>query len=214
MRLSLSVRRLLVASWPVRREEVARVVYPGLEPDEVEGVHLASLVAIEFGGGRLGLLPVPPFAQLNARTYVRHGGERAVYFLRSYVTPGGLAGAVLGAPFRAARISVGRERVSVPAAGVSIPYRVGAEVNAGPLAAHEFGLYEAAGLRAFRIRRGSAEWRAAEPAGPVRADALLALGFDVSAPPSLVYARDASFECEVPPRAVPSAKRVASRSRR
>jgi Uncharacterized conserved protein (COG2071) len=214
VRLSLSVRRLLVASWPVRREEVARVVYPGLEPDEVDGLHLASLVAIEFGGGRLGPLPVPPFAQLNARTYVRHGGERAVYFLRSYVTPGGFAGVALGAPFRAARISVGRESVRVPAAGVSVPYRVGAGVEAGPLAAHELGLYEAAGLREFRIRRGPAEWRAAEPAGPVRADALLALGFDVSTPPSLVYARDGSFESEVPPRAVPAPRSAASRSRR
>ncbi len=211
MHLSLSVRELVIASWPVRREEIARAVYPGLEPAEVDGRFLVSVAALRFGGGRAGPIPAPPFAQVNVRTYVGLDGEPAVYFLRSYVTPGGLGGLLIGAPFRPARIAFRPGRIDAEAAGFSLPYELGDRADAGELAAHELGVYEAAGLRAFRIHRGSADWFSARPAGPVRADALLALGFELTGGPSLVYARDASFEAEVPPKAVTSPRSAAGR---
>jgi hypothetical protein len=218
VRLRLDVRELVLASWVTDADSVGRAVYPGLEPVRIGGEYLVSVAALRFAGGRLGALPVAPFAQLNVRTYVAYAGESAVYFLRSYVSLGGLGGALLGAPFRAARIRIRPGRVNVPAAGVSLPYAVGGgrearEPEAGELGAHELGLFEAAGLRAFRVRRGPARWRPAEPAGTVRADALLALGFDPDGPPAIVYTRDMWLETEVPAR--PAEPRSSeSRSRR
>jgi len=200
VRLRLSVRQLVAASWPVAPEAIARVAPAGLEPARVDGRFLASLVALRFGGGRLGGLPVPPFSQLNLRTYVEADGEPAVLFLRSYVTPGGLPGILLGAPFRAARIRVRDDSVRAPAAGVSLTFRLGAETDPGDLGRHELGLYEAAGLKRFRIERGPADWRSATPVGDQRADGLLALGFEVTGPPRIATAGETWFETDVPPR--------------
>ena len=207
MRLRLSVHDLVLASWPVDPAAIARAVSPGLRPGAVDGRHLVSVVALRFGAGRLGRLPVPPFSQLNVRTYVEHEGRTAVFFLRSYVTAGGLPGILFGAPFKPARIRVGPERVEVPSAGVSLAFRLAESVEPGELGEHELGLYEAAGLREFTVERGPAEWRAAEPTAPVRADVLLSLGLEPGGEPSFVYASGASFTTEVP-------SRSASRSRR
>ncbi len=215
MRLVLSVGELVLASWRTDRDSVARAVYPGLEPATVAGDHLVSLVAVRVAEGRLGRLPVPPFAQLNARTYVRFEGAPAVFFLRSYVSLAGLGGALFGAPLRAARIRMRPGRVDAPGPGVSLAYEPAGPGEPGELGTHELGLYEAAGLRSFRVTRGPAEWQRADPSGDSRADVLAALGFGVPRRPSGVfYARDASFELDVPPRAVPSPRSSASRSRR
>jgi uncharacterized protein YqjF (DUF2071 family) len=202
VRLSLRVRDLLLASWEADPERIARTLPRGLEPAPVDGRHLVTIAALRYVGGRLGSLPVPPFSQLNVRAYVRHEGEPAVFFLMSRVTPAGMGGALLGAPYRPARLRFRPGTASAPGLGVTVAYRPAGPAGASPLTAHEVGLYEAAGLRAFRIRRGPAEWRLADPVGPVRADPLLALGFDVSARPELLYAERASFEAELPPRRV------------
>lgn len=214
MRLELELRDLVLASWPVPEEDVARAVYPGLEPAEVDGRTVVSLAAIRFAGGRLGRLPVPPFSQLNVRTYVVFEDRLAVFFLRSYVTPGGIGGVLFGAPFRAARIRVTPGLVDVPGAGVRIRFAPGEPVEPGELGRHEVGLFEAAGLRAFRIEREPAVWRRAELAGEPRVDALLALGFDVGRPDSLRYATGGAFALALPPRLVSGASSAARRSRR
>ncbi len=212
MRLSLKVAELVLASWKTDRESVARAVHPDLEPATVGGRYLVSLAALRVGGGRLGRLPVAPFAQLNVRTYVAFGGVPAVFFLRSYVSLAGLGGALFGAPFRAARIRLGPGRVQTPGAGVSLAYRAGGREYPGELGAHETALYEAAGLRSFTVRRGPVEWYRAQPAGATRADVLPALGFDVTGDPEIFYGRGASFELDVPPRLV--AASTATRSAR
>jgi uncharacterized protein YqjF (DUF2071 family) len=74
VRLSLTVPELVVASWKTDRESVVRAVHPGLEPATVAGDHLVSVVALRVGGGRLARLPLPPFSQLNVRTYVTFEG--------------------------------------------------------------------------------------------------------------------------------------------
>ena len=166
----------------------------------MDGEHLASVVAVRFRGGGLGRLPVLPFSQLNLRTYVEADGEPAVLFLRSYVTPGGLAGILFGAPFRpAARVRVREDAVRAPGAGIDRRFRPGGVTDPGDLGRHEVGLYEAAGLRRFRVERGPAEWRSAEPVGDPRADGLLAVGLDVSGPPRIALAGETWFETDVPP---------------
>jgi uncharacterized protein YqjF (DUF2071 family) len=192
----------LLASWDADPVQIARALPLGLVPAPVDGRHLVTIAALRYTSGRLGRVPVVPFSQLNVRAYVEHEGEPAVVFLLARVTLPGMAAALLGAPYRPARLRFGRGRAEAPGLGVSIAYEPRGPHDSSPLAAHELGLYEAAGLRAFRIRRGPAVWQQADPVGFTRADPLIALGFDVSAPPSLLYAESAAFEAEVPPRRV------------
>jgi Uncharacterized conserved protein (COG2071) len=198
--LSLAVRDLLIASWETEPEAVARQLPPGFEPTEVDGKHLVSIVTYRVENGRLGRLPVPSFSQLNVRLYTRLKDEPAVFFVSARVTPFGLGGAFLGAPFRPARLRFRRGRADAPGLGFSLRY-----VTAGPghpqaLGGHELGIFEAAGLRSFRIRRGEALWEDAVATEPATADLLLALGFDVHADPTLLYAERASFDAMLPPR--------------
>jgi len=173
-----------------------------LEPAEVDGRLLVSIVAFHVQGGRLGRVPILPFAQLNVRTYVNWREEPAVFFLGTRVTTGGLPGRALGAPYRQARVRVREGSVCAAGLGVSLRYRIDGPADPGPLGRHELGLFENDGLRAFRIHRGDADWRRAEVIEPTRVDFLVALGFQPRGEPELLYAAQASFKTEVPPERV------------
>jgi hypothetical protein len=198
----LRVRDLVIASWETSAESVRNVLPAGLEPTEVDGRLLVSIVAFHVQGGRLGRIPILPFSQLNVRTYVNWREEPAVFFLGTRVTTGGLLGRALGAPYRQARLRVGEGSVRAAGLGVSLQFRVDGPADPGPLGHHELGLFENGGLRAFRIQRGDAEWRRAEAIEPARVDFLIALGFEPRGEPELLYAAHASFEAEVPPERV------------
>jgi hypothetical protein len=201
------VRDLVLASWETDAERVARVLPAGLEPATVDGRHLVTIAALRWNGGRLGLLPVPHFSQVNVRVYARHRRETAVVFLALRVTPLGMGGALLGFPVRPLRARVREGSVEAKAFGVELRYERRGPAPPSELGSHEMGLFEAAGLRELRIRRGEASWERAEPVGPVRADPLRALGFEVATPPELLYAPHASFEAELPPRVTEAARR-------
>jgi hypothetical protein len=198
--LSLAVRDLLIASWETNEEAVARVLPSGLEPAEIDGQHLVSVVTYRVQNGRLGRLPIPRFSQLNVRVYTRHESEPAVFFVSTRVTPFGMGGAFFGAPYRPARLRFRRGRADAPGLGISIRYLTAGPGHPQALGGHELGIFEAAGLRSFRIRRGEALWEDAVPTEPARFELLLALGFDVRGDPALMYAERASFEAQLPPR--------------
>ncbi|HEY7003366.1 MAG TPA: DUF2071 domain-containing protein [Gaiellaceae bacterium] len=200
MRIRLDVRDLLIASWETDRGAVERVAPPGVEPAVVGGRHLVSLVSFRVRTGRVGIAPVLPFSQLNVRTYVTREEEPAVLFLASRVTPGGLPGLVLGAPYKSARLRLRTGEARAPGLGLSLRYRPAAASDPGELGRHELGLFEDGGLKAIRIRRGPADWLAADLLEPARADVLLAYGFAARGDPELLYARRASFETEPPVR--------------
>lgn len=193
MRVSFRIRDLVVASWTIEREEAARLLPAGLEPVPVEGDYLISLVAMRQEA-------FPRHRQLNVRTYVAHEREDAVYFLLSRVTVPGLAGALLGAPYGPARISVRQGAVAAPGLGVSLHYRLGDIAESGPIGRHELGIFGRARLRAVRIRRSPVVWRRAEAEGEVRADPILHFGVEVEASPRLLYAAEAELELEGRPR--------------
>jgi uncharacterized protein YqjF (DUF2071 family) len=200
VRLRLEARNLVLASWETSPESVARTLPPGLVPAPVEGRHLVTLAALRWARGRLDRLPLPPFSQLNVRAYVEHEGETGVFFLGMRVTVPGIAAALFGVPVRTARLGVRPGLAESSGLGVRIRYEVGGLAEPTGLVEHALGIYEAAGLRAFRIRRGEATWRHAEASERVRADPLLALGFTLETPPTLLYVPEAPFEAEFPPR--------------
>ncbi|MGH3058784.1 MAG: DUF2071 domain-containing protein [Gaiellaceae bacterium] len=200
MLLRHTVRDLLLASWEADAEEVRALLPPALVPAQVDGRHLVTIAALRWTRGRLAGLPVLPFSQLNVRVYARHGDETGVFFAALRVTPPGLGGALFGFPVRPARLRVRPQRVEAPGLGVRIAFERSGPAEPSELGHHELGLFEAAGTRAFRIRRGEIDWERAEPTELARADPLLALGFGLERPPTLLYAERASFEVELPPR--------------
>jgi hypothetical protein len=139
---------------------------------------------------------------VNVRVYARRGYETAVVFLALRVTPLGMGGALFGFPVRPVRARVREGVLSAPGFGVELRYERRGPAPPSELGEHELGLFEAAGLREFRVRRGEATWERAEPVGPVRAEPLLALGFALEGPPEIRYAVTASFEAELPPKRV------------
>ena len=196
MRIHLDVENLLIASWKTTREAVERVTPPGIQPAEVDGHHVVSVVSFRVRGGRLGRSPILPFSQLNVRTYVTWKDEPAVLFLATHVTPGGLPGLLFGAPYRSARLRVKPGRLRAPGLGVDIRYRPDDPADPGELGRHELGIFESGDLKAIRIRRGNAEWQSAVLTAPATAHALLGYGFSPVGEPKLVYTAKTSFETE------------------
>jgi hypothetical protein len=203
---SLRVRNLVIASWETDRDRVRNLLPRGIEAAEIDGRVLVSLVAFHVEGGRVGRLPVLPFSQLNARTYVTWEGEPAVFFVASRVTTGGLPGRLLGAPYKQGRVRVRPGVVRAPGLGVSLSFRVAEATEPGPLGKHELGLFEKGGLRSFRIRRGEAEWARAEATEPARADFLLGIGLPPHGEPMLLYTPRTVFEAEMPPARIAAPK--------
>jgi hypothetical protein len=200
--LRQSVRNLVLASWETDAAHVARALPPGLEPATVDGRHLVTVAAMRWSGGRLGRVPAPRFTQVNVRVYARRGAETAVVFVALRVSLLGLGGALLGIPVRPVRARVREGSFAAKGLGVELRYERRGPADPGELGAHELGLFEAAGLRELRVRRGEAAWERAEPVGPVRADPLLALGFALDEPPELFYTARTVFELELPARRV------------
>jgi hypothetical protein len=194
VRATLRVRDLVIASWKADVERIRAALPDRMDPLELDGRFLVSLVGFHVTGGRLGKLPLLPFSQLNARTYVSWRDEPAVFFLGSRVTPGGLPGRLFGAPYRQARLRVREGLLSAPGLGVSLRFRIGSETEPGSLGRHELGLFEDDALRSFRIQRGEAEWRRAELSEPAWADFLVALGLEPRGEPEVVYTARTVFE--------------------
>lgn len=200
MLLRSRARNLVLASWETDADSVARALPGRLEPATVDGRHLVTIAALRWAGGRLGIIPVPRFSQVNVRLYARHGVETAVVFVGIRVTTLGMGGALLGMPVRLSRARVRDGTVEARGLGISLRYERRGPAEPSELGSHELGLYEAAGLRSFRIRRGDAAWERADAIAPVRADPLLALGFAVEGLPELRYVASTTFEAELPPR--------------
>ena len=200
MLLRHTVRDLVLASWEAEPGLVQALLPPGLAPAPVDGRHVVTIAALRWTHGRLAGVPLLPFSQLNVRAYARYGEETGVFFTALRVTLPGLGGAFFGFPVRPARLRVRPHLLEAPGLGVRIAFERQGPAEPSELGHHELGLFEAAGTRAFRIRRGEIEWERAEPTEPVRADPLLALGFGLERPPALLYAERASFEVELPPR--------------
>lgn len=147
-------RTLLFCSWRVPATAIADLIPSGLEPDLYDGSAWVSMVPLEMaavGFVSPRLVALPPFFQVNLRTYVRNGDERGVFFLSLDC---GDAAANLGAqlffdlPYRRAHVTVEQsgewfrcksERTFAPHAKLGCRYRpTGALRLAGAGSLEEF----------------------------------------------------------------------------
>jgi len=209
VRLETTVRDLLAATWHVPVETVSRALPPGPRPALAEdGRALVSLVALRNTDVRAGRWRAPSFAQLGVRTYVTLGAEPALFLLSVRVTPAGLGGAFFGMPLRPVRIRVRRGEALARGAGVRLRYRTIGQARsvpaAGgtPLGVHATALLVSAGLRRLVSSHEPCSWEEAELLEPALAEPVLALGFDVRQPDSLLYAAETRFTLELPPERV------------
>ena len=111
--VSQTWEHLLFAHWPVDPDAVRRLLPRGVEPDTRDGQAWIALVPFVMRGSRppegpqwAALRPIP---ELNVRTYVRVGGEPAVWFIsldaasRFFATVGRH---LFGLPYHLARMAV------------------------------------------------------------------------------------------------------------
>jgi uncharacterized protein YqjF (DUF2071 family) len=107
--LRITARDVLFVHWPVPERVVRPRVPDALSVRTVDGTAWLSVVALQGVETKLGPAPgfVPPFDQVNLRTYVDYEGDPGVYFL-SLDAGNRLAAEagrrVWGLPFHAARI--------------------------------------------------------------------------------------------------------------
>ncbi|HXF96758.1 MAG TPA: DUF2071 domain-containing protein [Gemmatimonadales bacterium] len=79
---------LLLLTYEAPEDLLRPYLHPALELDRWEGRTHVNLVALHFGAIRVRGRRFPglgAFAQLNLRTFVRHGGEPGVVFIRQFV---------------------------------------------------------------------------------------------------------------------------------
>ena len=124
MRLQMTVRDLLVATWRVPAAGVARTLPAGLEPSlDEDGKALVSLVGLRNADVRAGGWRAPSFSQLGVRTYVTLAGAPAIFLLAIRVSLAGIGGVVFGMPLRPIRLRVRAGSVVAKGAGVRLRYR-------------------------------------------------------------------------------------------
>lgn len=201
MRYEAVLRDAVLVSWEADESALARDLPAGLRPARDEsGRLLVSLAAFRHESPRLRGVRGPAFGQLDVRTYVERDGEQGSFLYLTRVALPGLTGVAFGLPVRPARIRVSQGRVSAPGVGVELRYRElattpDARVAFGSL---EYAFFVAAGLRRLVTRQEALAWRPAELLDRPRIEPVLALGFDVGEPVSVLSAEGGAFAADVP----------------
>jgi Uncharacterized conserved protein (COG2071) len=200
----VTVRNLLFVSWDVPPDELARKVPDGLEPELADGRAVVTMSFARACAPRLARVRVPGFAKYTLHTYVRRGDESGLCFLDMRVSYRALAGPALGLPTRTTWMRVRAGCAEVPGLRAAFRYRRAGpaeppRLESGPLGAHDLAFFEAAGLRRLHAPHDEIRWEAAELVAPPRFDPMLAAGFDVTAPSSMLYADRVGFRADLPP---------------
>jgi hypothetical protein len=126
VRLRQPIRDLLLATWELEPERIAAQLPEGFRPITAGGRALLSVACFRNRFARLGVLPVPPYDEIDLRTFVvDREGSSAVFVFRFFVPAIGLAAAPFGVPVEVERIRVSPGRVSAPGLGVSAEYTPG-----------------------------------------------------------------------------------------
>ena len=203
MLLTFVARDFFVATWEVDPEAVARALPDGLEPALSDrGGGLVAVAAYRNVSVRLDGRRTPSFSQVDVRAAVLRDGAAGVLFLSLRVTAGGLGGVLFGAPYRPSSITVREGLVRSRGLGLDFRYTPGAPAETAPRVVgpgtETLGYYVAAGVRRIELQHDAFDWRHADLTADVRAEPVLALGFDVGGPPRVAYAASTAFRVQLP----------------
>jgi len=207
MLAALDVRDLLLVSWAVDPDVVARALPAGLEPQVADGEAWVSAGSFRLASVRVDGRRAPAFSQADVRAGVVRNGEPGVFFFSLRVTPFGLGGVLLGAPYRPSSIRIRPGEARARGLGLSFRYQAAGASAAVPYAVGPTPLltvayYGAAGLRRVELAHETIHWRQAELLAEPRFEPVTALGFDVGRPGSTVSAAQVAVKVELPPRKV------------
>ena len=204
MRLRQPIHDLLLAVWRADAEDVASRIPDGFEPTVVDGRVPVAVACCRNRLARLGVLPVPPYAEVDLRTFVLDRDVApAVFVFEFFVPPVGLAARPFGVPVQVARLRVSRGGVSAPGLGVSAEYAAGepAELgDLGPALANPTSAYWVKNGRLRRMAGGyeGASWRRAELRPGARFGPAERLGLDPGRPDLALYAERAQLRATLP----------------
>jgi hypothetical protein len=210
VRLRQPIHDLLLAAWRVEAEQIAPRLPDGFgfEPIAHDGYALVAVACFRNRLARLGLLPVPPYGEVDVRTFVvDREGAPAVFVFEFFVPAVGLAAAPFGVPVQVARIGVSRGQVSAPKIGVSAEYAVGDPAELGDLGRALSSPTSAYWLKNGRLRRmpggyEGASWRRAELNAGARFGPAARLGLEPERPDFALYAERAELRATLPARTV------------
>lgn len=206
VQLRQPIRDLFLATWEAETEKVAARLPTGIAPIAVGGRALVSVACFRNRFARLGVLPVPPYTEVDLRTFVTdREGSSAVFVFDFFVPAVGLAAAPFGVPVQVARIRVAKGRVSAPKVGVSARYAIGGAAELGDRAAALSTHPSAYWLKKDRLRRmvggyHGVTWREAEVDGDSRFGPAARLGLDPDRPDFALYADRAELRASLPAR--------------
>ncbi len=126
--LTASWANIVLLTFEAPEDLVKRHIHPLLEPDRWDGKTHVSLVALDMLDVRVRGWRIPGFRahpQVNFRTYVRHGTDRGVWFIRQLV-PNPLVALVAQLRFREPFGAVPIEsRTEETAQEIRVAYRLG-----------------------------------------------------------------------------------------
>ena len=204
MILVVTVRDLLFVTWEVPPAQLSAVLPDDLEPELMGSTALITLSMARAVEGRLGRLPVPRFSKLTVHTYVTGAAGAGLCFLDSRVSWSALGRGLVGIPFQSTRIRARRGIAEAPALGTSVRYRPAGfakppQLESGPIGSHEIAYFESRSLFRFVARHSPISWEKADLLSSPRYGSLDALGLEVNAPCSVLYAERVSFRAELPP---------------
>ena len=205
LNLRQPIRDLFLATWEVDSEQVESHLPDGFRPIIAGGRALVSVGCFRNRFARLGALPVPPYDEIDLRTFVVDGaGATAVFVFDFFVPVLGLAASPFGVPVRVARISVARGRVNAPGIGVSAAYTVGQRAELDDSEAALSPHPSAYWLKHKRLRKmiggyHGVTWKHAELTGKAQLAPAARLGID-RRPDFALYAETAELRASLPAR--------------
>jgi uncharacterized protein YqjF (DUF2071 family) len=204
VQLRQPIRDLFLATWETEAERIRERLPEGFEPIASGGRALVAVACFRNRLARLGVLPVPPYAEIDLRTFVvDRDGSSAVFVFAFFVPAVGLAAAPFGVPVQVARIKIAQGSVSAPRIDVAARYGVGGPAALGDrtiaLSTHPSAYW----LKNGRLRKMAGgyhgvTWRRAELAGEASFGPAARLGLDPNRPDAALYADRAQLGASLP----------------
>jgi Uncharacterized conserved protein (COG2071) len=196
----------LLTTWEAEPEQIKAHLPVGFEPIAAGRSAIVAVACFRNRLARLGVLPVPPYGEIDLRTFVvDRDGAPAVFLLDFFVPAVGLAAAPFGVPVKVARIRVSAGSVSAPSIGVAARCSIGKPVALGEHEAALSAKSAAYWLNNGRLRRmlggyHGIVWKQATLDPAAHFAPVARLGLDPGRPGRALYADRAELRAALPAR--------------